>query len=407
MSGELFSELSLEIEFSEQDVTIQALRNGTTTELRCSLFPDEMVAIEPFDAPENVPPSRAKEFEEEYFKEQIVRNLKNPVMAFFENLPTPMYLGLDRRSILMDPDRSRYARPQIHGRLPTRRNIFARSLGQSLTEALTFAQEKFQENRRQASRIDAKFRERLVLELIDFPPISFSGGLENPQPSELKKMKEARKNLKRLPQLLNVPSRVISEKVDPMFDFLDEKLKVLLKKNSKKKNAKFEEDFDEEKMKARFEWSFNKAQLTKINLLSKIVTEHHSESEKIFEKANEFLETVNSFLNDSGKRLEFGSFGELIFILNDEVEERDIRTLSSGEIQLIVIITHLYFNPEVDKANVFIIDEPELSLHVQWQEKFVDGVMAAARDTQFIMATHAPSIILNRVSKCIEISQKS
>ena len=38
----------------------------------------------------------------------------------------------------------------------------------------------------------------------------------------------------------------------------------------------------------------------------------------------------------------------------------------------------------MDRANVFIINEPELSLHVQWQEKFVDGIMEASRETQFI-----------------------
>ena len=406
LSGENFKELSLEIEVNKKEVVIQAIKNGDETQLRCSLYPDDLVLVAPFNEPDNMPPSRVKEFEDEFFKEQIGKNLKNPVMAFFDRLPTPMYLGLDRRSISIDPERLRYLRASPHRQIPTRRNIFARSLGQSLTEALIFAQEKFQDNRREASRVDAQFRERLVLELIDFPPIAFSGGFDNPTSIELKRIEEARKNLKRLPQLLKVQSHVISEKVDPMFAFLDEKLKVLLKKRAKKKGSS-EHEFDDERMSALFEWSFNKAQLTKINLISKIVTEHHAESEKIFEKSNEFLETVNGFLQDSGKRLSFGSFGELIFTLNNEAEERDIRTLSSGEIQLIVILTHLYFNPEVEKANVFIIDEPELSLHVQWQEKFVDGVMAAAQDTQFIMATHAPSIILNRISKCIEISQKS
>ena len=56
--------------------------------------------------------------------------------------------------------------------------------------------------------------------------------------------------------------------------------------------------------------------------------------------------------------------------------------------------------------NVFIIDEPELSLHVQWQEKFVDGIMEASRETQFILATHSPTIILDKVLNCVEISRR-
>ncbi len=117
------------------------------------------------------------------------------------------------------------------------------------------------------------------------------------------------------------------------------------------------------------------------------------------------LDAVNSFIRDSGKTLNFSNLGELRFTLEGEADarERDIRTLSSGEIQLIVILTHLHFNPEIEEANVFIIDEPELSLHVQWQEKFVDGIASAARETQFILATHSPSIILDKTSNCIEL----
>ena len=72
---------------------------------------------------------------------------------------------------------------------------------------------------------------------------------------------------------------------------------------------------------------------------------------------------------------------------------------------MVVILTHLYFNSEVERANVFIIDEPELSLHVEWQEKFVDAVIEASESTQFILATHSPSIILDKVDHCVELTK--
>lgn len=34
---------------------------------------------------------------------------------------------------------------------------------------------------------------------------------------------------------------------------------------------------------------------------------------------------------------------------------------------------------------------------------FVDGVMSANKNTQFIMATHSPSIILERTAECIDV----
>ena len=85
-------------------------------------------------------------------------------------------------------------------------------------------------------------------------------------------------------------------------------------------------------------------------------------------------------------------------------DPQPVTSLSSGEAQIFVILTHLAFNPSAQEANVFIIDEPELSLHVQWQELFVESVQSANPNVQYIMATHAPSIILDRTDKCIDLS---
>lgn len=403
LSAEDFELISLEIEHNSEKVALSASKNGHFTKLKCSRYPAQFVSIEPFERDDSMPMHRAVEQEEEFFKEQLGRNRDNPVIEFFEELPSPMYLGLDRRSLSFDTMKSRYY-GRARQRYPYRRKVFSRSLGPSLEEALSFAQETDRENKMKETRIGARFREKLVMALLDFPPISFSGRLEDPTQSELKQIKEAKQNLRRLPQLLRVPEDEISEKVDPIFSFLDSRIALLQgKRKVQEKNKEEDLNYEEARTKALVEWSFNKAQLNRMNLVSKIVSDHNDEVEKIFEQTNEFLQTVNSFLSDSGKTLSFGKFGELVFSLHEEPEERDIRTLSSGEIQLIVILAHLYFNPEVRQANVFIIDEPELSLHVQWQEKFVDGLMAASDKTQFIMATHSPSIILDKVKNCIEI----
>ena len=44
-------------------------------------------------------------------------------------------------------------------------------------------------------------------------------------------------------------------------------------------------------------------------------------------------------------------------------------------------------------ATIARIDEPELSLHIAWQEFFIDALLDASPDTQFIIATHAPAIL--------------
>jgi len=166
-----------------------------------------------------------------------------------------------------------------------------------------------------------------------------------------------------------------------------------------------DEPWNDPAFEARLTLAHNKSNIDKINLLSEMVSSYTNNLKNIFSHVDEFIKLVNDFIEDSGKTLQYDETGDLVFCVGSDPVGRDLRTLSSGEVQLIVIFAHLYFNPETEKANVFIIDEPELSLHVQWQEKFVNSLLKASKDTQFIMATHSPTVIIGRTNNCIEISQ--
>ena len=393
LAREYFEKISLEISHQNVEVSLSAMKSGTKTELSCSLFPDEKFPVVEFDPPDTIPPHRVQEYEDEHYRNIFAQNVEHPVLNFIDGLPTLMYLGLDRRSLSIGNNRFRSGHRPIP-RMRKRKNIFSRSLEEGLSEALILSRERFRKDRRREDFLDEKFRENLVLALIDFPPISFSGKLEKPSKEELSKIEEARTNLQRLPYLLNVGEEIISTKVNPMFKFLDEQLLRINRKTASK----------DEVINALIDWSYNKTQVTKINQLSEIVSKYNDGVKTIKKHTSDYLSTVNSFMRDSGKTMTFNSIGELRFILESEDEGRHISTLSSGEIQLVVILTYLYFNPEVETANVFMIDEPELSLHVRWQEKFVDGISAASKETQFILATHSPSIILDKTNKCKELT---
>ena len=75
-------------------------------------------------------------------------------------------------------------------------------------------------------------------------------------------------------------------------------------------------------------------------------------------------------------------------------KEAEIFELSSGEKQIITMLGHLIFFEEKFKTQkgIFIIDEPEVSLHLAWQEIFVNSILEASPNTQFILATHSPAI---------------
>lgn len=73
-----------------------------------------------------------------------------------------------------------------------------------------------------------------------------------------------------------------------------------------------------------------------------------------------------------------------------------VSELSSGEQQILVLAYEVLFKTEPE--TLVLIDEPELSLHVLWQDSFVDDLtkMGSARNLQFILATHSPSLIGGR-----------
>ncbi|MEX2411327.1 MAG: AAA family ATPase [Candidatus Paceibacterota bacterium] len=62
--------------------------------------------------------------------------------------------------------------------------------------------------------------------------------------------------------------------------------------------------------------------------------------------------------------------------------------LSAGEKQLLSFICYNAFS----KESPFIIDEPELSLHVDWQRNLVPILMSQRTNNQIIIATHSPFI---------------
>ena len=400
LATSIFKEVNLKIEHEQKTYTLTAKKIKDDTILTCTASKKEKFSIGQYFPFDDTPDRYRNDSIEEYHKRILFKNRDNSIIQFIENLPYPIYLGLERRSLSIDTDERHHA-STIYRRRKSHRNIFGRPIGQSINEALIFARETFQSNRKKEVQLNETIRKKLVLGLLEFDPIKLTSDLAEPTPEERERIEEARENLEKLPGILNVDKKIISKKTEPLFKFFDEQQKVFEKSPS-------EDDVNIARVTALMEWSFNKTHLSKIDSLSKLLSEYDEKSKKIFKRTNEFLDTVNCFLEDSEKKLHFNGLGDLFFTLHGdpEEEERDLRTLSSGEVQLIVILIHLYFNPEVGKANVFIIDEPELSLHLHWQEKFVDSVMSATDNTQFIMATHSPTIILDKTSHCIEILAK-
>ena len=80
-----------------------------------------------------------------------------------------------------------------------------------------------------------------------------------------------------------------------------------------------------------------------------------------------------------------------------------LEMLSSGEQHELVLLYDLLF--ETARNSLIMIDEPELSLHVAWQEQILGDLQAMAElsDFRVLLATHSPEIIGGRWDLTIEL----
>lgn len=84
-------------------------------------------------------------------------------------------------------------------------------------------------------------------------------------------------------------------------------------------------------------------------------------------------------------------------ILKEEkINSIEFKDLSSGEKQIISLFTHLVLS---EQDYYIIIDEPELSLSVPWQEKLLNDILNLTKCKGLLAVTHSPFIFQNNLRK--------
>jgi len=84
----------------------------------------------------------------------------------------------------------------------------------------------------------------------------------------------------------------------------------------------------------------------------------------------------------------------------------NLTDLSSGEQHEVVILYELIFNAASN--TLVLIDEPEISLHVSWQNDFLKDLMQIIKlkDIQVVIATHSPQIINNNWHLAVDLAKQ-
>lgn len=158
---------------------------------------------------------------------------------------------------------------------------------------------------------------------------------------------------------------------------------------------------NDEKLRQAFWFQF-----LQIDELTKAFDSYERQSSIAYESLGSYLKALNSFFTDSGKMIGFNeNDGTLSFRFVDAEKNvldafNTIDRMSSGEKQILILLTFLAFVSEPNQ--IFVVDEPELSLHPRWQENFLDAVLSQAPpNTQIILATHSPEIVAKHKNSCI------
>jgi predicted ATP-dependent endonuclease of OLD family len=305
---------------------------------------------------------------------------------------TPKFLGLDRKiyeGINID---NKFRNRRYHNLLLKQKKGYLDSengvsaIDGSLEDVQTLIYEYFRQIAYKQPVISEEFKRKVLQLSFKFTDDSSLGMIPEDNSSLLEKKNQVLDAIKNLD--INFLNNQANSFFDQMSDLITENLKIKqshdLLKATRPVNAP--------DMKALMKWINNSSQMKRIDEIINYSQNYQAKLAELRSPIKRLEDIATNFLKEGKKQIKISRDGE-IKVKHGGYDLRSIYELSSGEKQIIIMIAHLIFEEDQKPSGVFIIDEPELSLHIAWQEIFVDSIMEASPKTQFILATHAPSII--------------
>ena len=303
----------------------------------------------------------------------------NLVLRHLSELSGPLYLPLNRRwtEDRESRHRTRPRRSTAAGYLP-------------ISEVLTLAERVFQEEQFEVSALNDDLRNNIVASLFEAEGSEFASTVWTQQEFEDRKIRvgTALGNLG-----LREARRLSEDYFLRLRDVVDHLGGQGIPDNIS----------DDPNSSKWFEWILGASPIaSRIERLIPMIQKYESDRSNVTRRSTMFLESVNSFLQDNGKRLRLLRGFELVVDLPNGQRISSHR-LASGELQLLVLFTFLCFQFDAEQEFAVFVDEPELSLHVAWQHRYVHSITQANPNAQFIIATHSPEIAGPAIESVIDI----
>ena len=141
-----------------------------------------------------------------------------------------------------------------------------------------------------------------------------------------------------------------------------------------------------------------------VNIGNRIIEQlqqgHADAAQELSQKKMRFQDMVDELFTETGKQIirteneiRFTQIGEILVPYQ----------LSSGEKQMLAILLTVLV--EDNLPYVLFMDEPEVSLHIEWQKRLIDLIVELNPNVQIILTTHSPAVIMNGwLDKVTEVS---
>jgi predicted ATPase len=147
------------------------------------------------------------------------------------------------------------------------------------------------------------------------------------------------------------------------------------------------------------------AQKIIIDYIDELIYEKDIKSSQAYDKMRQSL---NDTLSSINLQVEFSKLDKEkeIYFKNRKSDEIKLMDLSGGEKEMITKVFPLFISPIKD--SVILIDEPESSLHPNWQNEIISlyKIVAQKNNNQIIIATHSPHIVSAVENKYVKVLMK-
>ena len=131
-----------------------------------------------------------------------------------------------------------------------------------------------------------------------------------------------------------------------------------------------------------------------VNIGNRIITElqqgNTDAAQHLSQSKTRFQDMVDDLFEETGKKIvrteneiRFSQIGETLVPYQ----------LSRGEKQMLAILLTVLV--EDQQPYVLFMDEPEVSLHIEWQKRLIELIVELNPNVQIILTTHSPAVIMN------------